>query len=117
MSRGEDMMGRKGRKPPGPIYRSSVLPDRGPPDPLIFLIGAAIRGDGVDEAGLEARGPTRIEAVLSRRSLPSLAPPGAADRHQERQRHQDPRQQRQLVDPRDRIALVAPEPDPVRAAG
>ena len=58
-----------------------------------------------------------VSAHPSRRRSPPLAPPGAADRHQERQRHQDPRQQRQLVDAGHRVALVAPQPDPVRAAG
>jgi hypothetical protein len=50
------------------------------------------------------------------RQLPPLTPPRTPDRHQERQRHQDPRRQRQLVDAGHRIPLVAPPPEPVRAA-
>src|SRR5438128_9509259 len=53
----------------------------------------------------------------SRGGSAALAPPGAADGHQEGERHEDAGQQRQLVDAGHGVALVAAQPDPVRAAG
>ena len=95
------------------VYRGSSRRAHGGVCGLSKVTPLDMRPDNANSRRYAPASPA--EGTLSR--SPPLAPPRTPDRHQEHQRHEDPRQQRKLVDARHRIALIAPQPDPVRAAG